>query len=427
MNSQRSGRLGTILMIGVLVVIFIVFMLLFPQEGLTASLRGLSIWWDVLFPALFPFFVISEMLLGFGIVHFIGTLFDPMMRPIFRIPGIGGFVMAMGFASGYPVGARLTSQLWEQGLVTREEGERLVSFTTSSDPIFLIGAVSVGFFHDASLAVALALAHYGGAMIIGLGMRYHGRKQPGSSPAVPASDQASPYRKSPILLHAFHAMHEARTQDGRSFGMLLSESIKRSLNMMFVVGGLVVFFSVLLELLTTAGVMPRLHTLLNHLLHLLHLPAPLAESLLNGLFEVTLGAKTAGETQGIPLMFKAAAAAFVLSWGGLSVHAQVVSILSKTNMRYTPFVWARFFHGIVASALVLILWKPLQFLDLDASVFGLYGYEAGHLAAFNPFLRLLPMSGMIFIAALGSIILLFALYKISTIVFRTVIDYDGRR
>ncbi|MGG2201756.1 nucleoside recognition domain-containing protein [Paenibacillus validus] len=103
-------------------------MLIFPEPSFRASIKGIAIWWDVLFPALFPFFVISEMMLGIGIVHFFGTLLDPMMRPLFRVPGIGGFVMAMGFASGYPIGARLTSQLWDQRIVTREEGERLVAF-----------------------------------------------------------------------------------------------------------------------------------------------------------------------------------------------------------------------------------------------------------------------------------------------------------
>ena len=158
------------------VIAIIVCLVMFPHVGFQAALRGVSIWWDVLFPALFPFFVISEIMLGFGIVHFFGTLLDPMMRPVFRIPGIGGFVMAMGFAAGYPVGAKLTSQLWEQKLVNREEGERLVAFTTSSDPIFLIGAVSIGFFHDASLAMILAVAHYGGSVLIGFMMRFHGRK-----------------------------------------------------------------------------------------------------------------------------------------------------------------------------------------------------------------------------------------------------------
>ena len=164
------------LLMSFVVIAIIVCLFLFPHVGFQSALRGVSIWWDVLFPALFPFFVISEIMLGFGIVHFFGTLLDPMMRPVFRIPGIGGFVMAMGFAAGYPVGAKLTAQLWEQKLVNREEGERLVAFTTSSDPIFLIGAVSIGFFHDASLAIILAIAHYGGSFLIGLIMRFHGRK-----------------------------------------------------------------------------------------------------------------------------------------------------------------------------------------------------------------------------------------------------------
>lgn len=150
-------------------------MLVYPASTLAAALRGLAIWWDVLFPSLFPFFVISEMLLGFGVVHLFGALLDPLMRPLFNIPGSGGFVAAMGYVSGYPVGAKLTAKLREQQLVSRAEGERLVAFTTSSDPIFLLGAVSVGFFHDASLGLVLALAHYGGGLIVGLLMSFHGR------------------------------------------------------------------------------------------------------------------------------------------------------------------------------------------------------------------------------------------------------------
>lgn len=157
-------------------------MLLHPEASLGAALRGLAIWWDVLFPSLFPFFVISEIMLGLGIVHLFGALLDPLMRPLFGIPGSGGFVAAMGYVSGYPVGAKLTAKLREQNLISRVEGERLVAFTTSSDPIFLLGAVSVGFFRDASLGLILALAHYGSGLIVGLLMSFHGRKEQRSPP-----------------------------------------------------------------------------------------------------------------------------------------------------------------------------------------------------------------------------------------------------
>lgn len=393
------------------VIAIIICLFAFPHDGLQAALRGVSIWWDVLFPALFPFFVISEIMLGFGIVHFFGTLLDPMMRPVFRIPGIGGFVMAMGFAAGYPVGARLTSQLWDQKLVNREEGERLVAFTTSSDPIFLIGAVSIGFFHDASLAMILAVAHYGGSIVIGLLMRFHGRK---SLPTLQETKSTGWVWK-----RAFDAMHTARITDGRSIGTLLSQAILQSLSLIFVVGGLVVFFSVVLEVLTAAKVMNAMYMLIASILQITGLPHELSQAVMNGLFEVTLGAKAAGNAPAsLVLSSKVAIGAFILSWGGMSVHAQIVSLLSQTNLRYLPFVIARFIHALLSAAIVLVIWEPMQVFRDTKPVF-LPQYDTA--SPIFSYLRLmLPISGLIFIAVFAVIVGLFAAYSLLKLVYEKV-------
>ncbi|MFK0525783.1 sporulation integral membrane protein YlbJ [Paenibacillus illinoisensis] len=335
-------------------------MVLFPAETWHASVRGLSIWWDVLFPSLFPFLVLSELLLGFGIVHFLGTLLNPLMRPLFRVPGSGGFVFAVSCASGYPTGAKLTAQLWDQKLVTREEGERLVAFTTSSDPIFMIGAVSVGFFHNVAVAPVLVASHYAAAFIVGLLMRFHGRAASSSSPS-PTPSTSTEKQRGSRLIQAIHAMHEARMADGRAFGELLSQAVSSSLRLIIIVGGLVVFFSVMMELLVQTGSLGVLYQMTEQLLTFMNLPPSLSQSLVGGLFEVTLGAKEAGGAgTAAPLVYKAAAAAFVLSWGGLSVHAQIMSILSNTPMRYGPFLFARAIHALIAPVLVLLLWVPLM-------------------------------------------------------------------
>lgn len=330
-------------------------MISFPEECWDAGTRGLAIWWNVLFPSLFPFFVISEIMLGFGIVHFLGKLLDPLMRPLFRIPGSGGFVAAMGFASGYPVSAKLTTKLRQQGIISRLEGERLVAFTTSSDPIFLIGAVSVGFFGNPKLAVILAIAHYGSALIVGLCMRFHGNSYENNDLTKQSTKQTQRFS----LRAAIKAMHDARMSDGRSLGELLQQAVSSSLQLMAVVGGLVVFFSVILEVLTVSHIMSIFYTGLRHLLPLLLLPPALAEPFVGGLFEVTLGAKAAASPVGIPMIYKTAAAAFILSWGGLSVHAQVASILNGADLRYRPFLFARIIHAILSAILVLLLWNPL--------------------------------------------------------------------
>lgn len=358
--NKIAGPLLSILLAGCMLL-----MLIHPSSSLDAALRGLAVWWDVLFPSLFPFFVISEIMLGFGIVHLFGALLDPLMRPLFNIPGSGGFVAAMGYVSGYPVGAKLTAKLREQGMISKVEGERLVAFTTSSDPIFLLGAVSVGFFHDASLGLILALAHYGGGFIVGLLMSFHGRSRPGDSGTAP-SLPAEPTSAAPSgpsygrLRTAMSAMAEARRKDGRSLGELLRNAIQSSLQLIIVVGGLVVFFNVLMELLARAGIMSMLFSTTGRLLSLAGFPPGLSAALVSGLFEVTLGARSAGEAAaGIPLQFKVAAAAFILSWGGLSVHAQVASILNGTGLRYLPFMAARLVHALLSAGLVLLLWKPV--------------------------------------------------------------------
>ncbi|OXM17307.1 sporulation integral membrane protein YlbJ [Paenibacillus herberti] len=331
-------------------VLLMLLMACFPAPVLESSLKGLSIWWEVLFPALFPFFVLSELMLGLGIVHFAGKLLDPFMRPVFRIPGSGGFVLAMGYLSGYPVGARLTSQLWDQRLINKVEGERLVAITTSSDPIFLIGAVSVGFFHQAAIAPVLAAAHYGGSLLIGLLMRFHGREE--STSDARSTSKARPQRG---LSAALKAMHVARQLDGRPFSVLIKEAIQSGLKLMIVVGGLVVLFSVMMELLRQATLLNLLEQALGLVFQTFGGSPTSATAIVNGLFEVTLGAKSAAET-GAPLVHQTALAAWVLSWAGLSVHAQIASLLSHTGMRYRPFLIARFLHGLLAAALVYILW-----------------------------------------------------------------------
>lgn len=335
---------------------FLCFLLIlsFPVEGLAAALQGLAIWWEILFPALLPFFVISEILLGIGIVHFLGTLLDPLMRPLFRVPGIGGFVMAMGLVSGYPVGARLTAQLWEQKLINKVEGERLVSFTTTTDPIFMIGAVAVGFFHNVGLAMILGLTHYGSSFIVGFIMRYYGHHQDEKIESKPQ------HKGQPIVSRALQAMHHARINDGRPLGQLLREAIESSLKLVFVIGGLVVFFAVLIELLTLSHIVTALYVPLNGLLASLGLSEALSVSLVNGLFEVTLGAKFAAEAaMSSMLIHQTAITSLLLSWGGLSVHAQIVSLLSHTTISYRPFLIARLLHGLLSLILVYALWDLL--------------------------------------------------------------------
>ncbi|MBZ4655439.1 MAG: sporulation integral rane protein YlbJ, partial [Peptococcaceae bacterium] len=141
-------------------VVLVSAMMIWPQQTYEGARFGLNIWLTILVPSLFPFFIIAEILLNLGVVNFLGVLLEPVMRPLFNLPGTASFVIAMGFTSGFPMGAVMTKRLCEEKCCTLAEGERLVAFTNNSSPLFILVAVAVGMFNNPGLGLVLAVSHY---------------------------------------------------------------------------------------------------------------------------------------------------------------------------------------------------------------------------------------------------------------------------
>ncbi|MFQ3545860.1 sporulation integral membrane protein YlbJ [Halobacillus rhizosphaerae] len=316
-------------------------LIFFPKEALTASLRGLNLWWEIVFPALLPFFITAELLIGFGVVHGLGALCERVMRPLFNVPGAGGFVWVMGMASGYPSGAKWTVDLRKSGQVTRIEAERLVAFTNASSPLFLFGAVAVGFFHNSSLGLLLALSHYGGNFIIGVLMRFYKRKEDKVSEEAPPAS----------LRRVFETMHSSRLKDGRTIGRLMGDSVIKSVDTLLMVGGFIMLFSVITELIKQTG---AIH-LFTYWLQFTALPASFHIPLIAGLLEMTTGIGAVTSTNN-SLLAQLILVSFILGFHGLSIQAQIASILADSDIRFKPYAFARLAHGAIAAMLMVILY-----------------------------------------------------------------------
>ncbi len=355
------------LLLALSTVALVLTLVIYSQISFEAAVRGLKIWWEVVFPSTLPFIVLSEILMGLGVVHFVGVLLEPLMRPLFNVPGTGGFVLAMGFSSGYPVAAKLTTRLRQQGNISKAEGERLVSFTTTGDPLFVMGAVAIGFFHSEQMGVVLALTHYLSAVIMGLIYRFH----------APFAAITKPLEKTnlPLPLRALQAMHRARIRDGRPFGKLMGDAVQSALNTLLMIGGFIIVFSVLIQLFQAIHLTQLISTFLAIFLGPFGFPPAFSKAIVAGLFEVTLGAQAASVVpDAVSMVWKAAIASAILSWGGLSVHAQVASILSETDIRVAPYLIARALHALLAAILTFVFWQPLVkasnwFLEKSVPVF----------------------------------------------------------
>ncbi|TDA65657.1 MAG: sporulation integral membrane protein YlbJ [Clostridia bacterium] len=323
-------------------------MVIWPRDIFQAASTGLAVWLEILVPALFPFFLMSNILMGLGVVHALGVLLEPLMRPVFNLPGPAALVMTIGYSTGAPAAAQFTAQLYREGLCEAGEAARLVAFTTNASPLFILGAVAVGMYASPEIGQTLALSHYLANLILGLLWRFWPNKD---TAACSLRTNLGPWQ---LLRQARTALLRARQSDTRPPGQILGEAINTSFRTLITVGGFVILFAVVIEVLNLLGIIAAISALLAIPLGWLGLDAGLADAISRGLFEMTLGVKAAA-TSSAPLGDRILATSLILGWAGLSVHAQVAGVLDQTPISSLPFLITRAGHSVLATFLALLL------------------------------------------------------------------------
>lgn len=144
-----------------------------PQESMAAVREGLNLCGNVILPSLFPFFVLSALIVELGLSQYLGKLLEPVMRPLFHLNGSCACALAMGFIGGYPVGARTAINLYQNGQCTKTEAERLLAFCNNSGPAFILGVVGAGVFGSSQVGLILYFTHVCASLLVGLIFRFY--------------------------------------------------------------------------------------------------------------------------------------------------------------------------------------------------------------------------------------------------------------
>lgn len=377
--------------------ILVIFIIKYPGEAFTASLDGLMLWFNVVCPALLPFFICVEILIGLGIVSLFGSVFRPVMSPVFNVPGEGSFNFFMSISSGYPVGAKITAELRNKNLCTLAEGQRLLSFCSTSGPLFIIGAVATGIMNNPALGFFLALAHYLSAITTGFIMRFYRKEK---------TLIKRKYKSDPIA-----EMMEFRAKDGRTFGVLMKDAVKNGIDLILIIGGFIIFFSVITGMLKISGFLAWFSTCVSDMIPNEIITPDMISSILTGFLEVTNGAKACASLH-IPLIYKAVIVSFMIGFGGLSVNAQVMSIISGTDLKFGIYFIVKLIQGFAAALYSYILISC--FSDLQVFNFGTSSETLMQNAFFNySFVRVLTSSSvnMLSILLFMSSVTIFSAYK----------------
>ncbi len=122
--------------------VFLFFsMLLSPQAVFEGAQSGLLLWFQIVFPTLFPFMLVSGMMLSGGGLKAISRVFGRIFSSVFATSSNGAFAVIAGFLCGYPMGAKVSADMVRAGRISRDEGAYLLSFCNNTSPVFIMNFI----------------------------------------------------------------------------------------------------------------------------------------------------------------------------------------------------------------------------------------------------------------------------------------------
>ena len=269
----------------------------------------------ILLPSLFPFFVLSSLLVSSGIVQRLAPRLEHFTRVVFGLPGSCAPAVLLGAIGGYPVGAKTVCALFQQGNCRKEDAVHALHFCNNAGPAFVIGAIGSGLLGDKQLGILLYGLHLISALLIG---------------------SISNEYKVAVKQYSITEKDKKRPPFTACFLQAVTGSFSAFLN----VCAFVLLFAVIMCLIGQLPLLSRLD--------------PLCHGMLCGVLELTSGSMALASAA-LPKRVLLPALSFLCGWGGLSVQMQTVSFLREAGLPCREYLRYKLLHGALAALLTLIL------------------------------------------------------------------------
>lgn len=291
-----------ILISGIVALAYCVLMVIFPEVTLNSARKGISLWFSDVLPALMPFFICANFLNNIGILRMLKS---------------GVFPFAMSALSGYPMGAKIIGDLKRSGEIPLNEAKRLLSFCSTSGPAFMIGAVGAGMLGSGAAGGVIAASHYLGALLNGL-----------LYTKVFGKEDTDVYVGSII---GKNSMQE-----------IFTDSILSAFKSLGIVLAYIVLFMLATDLLQMCGIMNFIQS-------------DELRALIKGIMEMTVGCGAVAEMSSQDCVRQCVMCTAIISWGGLSILGQTMSMLSGTGINTGYLIVSKLTHSIFSAVLALII------------------------------------------------------------------------
>ncbi len=283
--------------ISLLLFVCIIF-ILNPISYAKSSLDAISVWAFKLLPNLFPFFILTRLIVNMSSPkqNFLDKFFYKMYHT-----RNSASIYFLSLLSGYPMGAKLICNMYELNRIDNIEAKKMLSFCSVSGPMFMVGSVGVSILGSYRAGIIILIANILASFVNGF--IYRGKKT-----TIKPIDYKSNAKK----------------------GDLLYDSVFDSMQAILMVGGFIVISFLLIDMLVNLNILTGLANMICSIFGCKQ-NYSVVLSCLKGLIEMTRGTIDLSATS-VNMQIKTIIASGLIAFGGVSVFMQSLSFLSKLNM-----------------------------------------------------------------------------------------------
>lgn len=297
--------------------LYLIFLMLrYPALSLEYASTGLTLWFTKMVPTLLPFMILSGIMIRMNLTERFVGLLHPLLHRIYGTSRNGSYTIIMGFLCGFPMGARIVGELYEQHKLSREESALLLSFCNNIGPIYFLSYVVPTLGIDKPGRPFLLM--YGIPLLYGFLLM---RIRPWMTRKVSSCEN-----------HPEARSLQARQPGSCSLLAAIDASVLSGLIGIARLGGYMVFFNLL-----TIVFQPFQHVNTNIL------------NIYRCLLEITSGIDCSGRSINYAILI-------LLPFGGFSCIAQTYSMIRQTDLSLRPYVYHKTVQTAVTAACYLLLY-----------------------------------------------------------------------
>lgn len=318
----------------VVIAIFLVmgFILSSPVFYANSVVLGLKLFFTAVLPGLLPFMFLCKILTSLNLEK-VTRVFKKPMKTLFNLSDICFYPFFMSIISGYPIGSKITTDLYIQGKISDKDILKCSLLSSTSGPIFVIGSVGAMMLKNIKIGIIIYVSNLissiTSVMMLNIIEKIKNKKR----------------KNSEINQEIQQNTLQPQQKQKANILKIMSSASKDTAQSLLIVGFYIAFFSVIIDMLTKTNVIPLLCKLICPLFSKTLDKMELSNGIMSGIVEMTRGVKSLSLINS-PLSFSLIS--FLIASGGFSILFQSLAFLSETKLKFSKFIGFKFIQGFIS-------------------------------------------------------------------------------